>query len=116
MHNRPVHAGDQILEERDGGCAPLGRVGGVVDIVWGDVGQVGGCGVFENVELVNEVEEDGVLLARGGGLGRAEGRLGYAGVVVIDWVGEDRGESGESEREERGDVHGRVAGLVMEGE
>ena len=40
----------------------------MVDVVQRDVGQVGSCRVLEGVELVDEVEEDGVLLAGGGGL------------------------------------------------
>ena len=71
VHDGPVHARDQILEEGDGGGASLRRVGRVVDVVRIDVGQVGGRGVLEGVELVDEVEEDGVLLARAGGLGGA---------------------------------------------
>lgn len=72
VHNRPIHARDQIIEESDGCGASLGCVRRVVDVVRGDVGQVGSRGVFEDVELVDEVEEDGVLLAGGGGLGGAE--------------------------------------------
>lgn len=97
MHDRPVHARDQVLEELDGGRAPLRRVGRVVDVVWGDVGQVGGGGVLEHVELVDEVEEDGVLLAWGCGLGGAEGCLGWLGVVVGCWGCEEGGKSGEGE-------------------
>lgn len=73
VHNRPLHARDQVLEELDGGGAPLRRERRVVDVVRGNVGQVGGCRVLEHVELVDEVEEDGVLLAWGCGLGGAEG-------------------------------------------
>ena len=86
----------------------------MVDVVWGDVGQVGRRGILERVELVDEVEEDGVLLARGGGFGRAEGCLGCRWIVVRCWGGEGDGESGESEGEERGDVHDCVVGLVVD--
>ena len=110
VYDRPVHAWDQVLEEGDGGGPALGGVGRVVDVVRGDVGQVGGRGVLEDVELVDEVEEDGVLLARGGGLGGAEWRLGRAGAVprYRCWGGEGDGESGEGEGEEGGEVHGCV--------
>lgn len=111
VHDRPVHARDQILEEGDGGCAPLRRVRRVVDVVGRDVGQVGGRGVLEGVELVDEVEEDGVLLAGGGGLGGAEWCLRCAGVIVRCWGSEEDGESGESEGEEGGEMHGSVDGV-----
>lgn len=68
VHNRPIHAWDEIHEKGNGGCTPLRRVRRVVDVVQRDVGQVGSCRVLEGVELVDEVEEDGVLLAGGGGL------------------------------------------------
>ena len=71
---------------------------------------------MERVELVDEVEEDSVLLARGGGLGRAEGCFGFSWVVVRRWGGEGDGESGESDGEERGDVHDCVFALVDERE
>lgn len=118
VHNRTVNARNQVLQERNGGGAPLGRVGRVVDVVWGDVGQVGGRGVLEDVELVDEVEEDGVLLAGGGGLGGAEWCLGCGGVVVRyrSWRGEGDGDSGKSEGEEGGEVHVCVVGLIEEAE
>lgn len=115
VHDGPVHARDQVLEESDSGRTPLGRVGRVVDVVRGDVGQVGGRGVLEDVQLVDEVEEDGVLLAGGGGLGGAEWCLGDGGVVVRFWGGEGDGEGSESDGEEGGEVHGWVVGLVEEG-
>ena len=87
VHNRPVHAGNQVLEEGNGGCAPLRCVGRVVDVVWGDVGKVGGLRILEDVELVDEVEKDGVLLVGARVLGRAEWRLRYRGVVRC-WGGE----------------------------
>ena len=71
----------------------------MVDVVWGDVGQVGGRGVLEGVELVDEVEENGVLLAGGGGFGGAEWCLRCGGVVVRCWGGEDGGESDKSKGE-----------------
>ena len=85
----------------------------MVDVVGGDVGQVGGCGVFEYVELVDEVEEDGVLLARGGGLRGAEGALRYV-VRCWYWGGEENGERGEGEGDEGGDVHGSWGELLVE--
>ena len=101
VDNGPAHAGDQVLEERDGGGASLGRVGGVVDVVWGDVGQVGGGGVLLDVELVDEVEEDGLLLARGRGLGGAEWCLGcWWAVIFGGWLCEESGECGEREGHE----------------
>ena len=106
VHNGALHARDQILEERDGGGAPLRRVGRVVDVVWGDVGQIRGGGVLEDVEHVDEIEKDVVLLAGGGGLGRAEWCLGYCGVVLRGWDGEDGGEGGESEGKDGREVHG----------
>lgn len=100
VHDRPAHARDQILEELYGGRAPLRRVGRVVDVVRGDVGQVGGGGVLEHVELVDKVEEDGVLLAWGCGLGGAEWCLGWLRVVVGCWGCEEGGKSGEGEGRE----------------
>lgn len=38
VHNGPVHARDQVLEEGDGGGASLRGVRRVVDVVRGDVG------------------------------------------------------------------------------
>ena len=76
----------------------MGRVGRVVDVVWGDVGQVGGGGVLLDVELVDEVEEDGVLLAGGRGLGRAVWWLGWCRAVIFwGWFRKESGESGERE-------------------
>ena len=76
----------------------MGRVGRVVDVVWGDVGQVGGGGVLLDVELVDEVEKDGVLLAGGRGLGRAEWCLGCCRAVILGgWFCKESGESGERE-------------------
>lgn len=69
----------------------------MVNVVWGDVGQIGGGRVFEHVELVDEVEEDGVLLAWGCGLGGAEWCLGWLRVVVGCWGREEGGKSGEGE-------------------
>ena len=101
VDNGPAHAWDQVLEECDGGGASLGRVGGVVDIVWGDVGQVGGGGILLDVELVDEVEEDGVLLSRGRGLGGAEWCLGCCRAVIFGgWVCKKSGECGEREGHE----------------
>lgn len=97
VHNGPVHARDQILKEGDGCGTPLGRVGRVVDVVRGDVGQVGGRGVLEDVELLDEIEEDGVLLAGSGGLWWAE-RCGW--VVVGCWGCEGTWESSKSEGKE----------------
>ena len=98
VDNGPAHAGDQVLEEGDGGSASLGRVGRVVDVVRGDVGQVGGGGVLLDVELVDEVEEDGVLLAGRRGLWGAEWCLGCWGAVVFGgWFCKESGESGERE-------------------
>lgn len=112
VRNGPIHARNQILEEFDGGCAALGRVGGVVDVVWGDVGEVGGLGVFEDVEFVNEVVEDGVLLAGAGGLRGTVGPFGDAGIVIWirGWGGEDGGEGGEEERDDGGEMHVCVVG------
>ena len=98
VDNGPAHAGDQVLEEGDGGGASLGRVGRVVDVVWGDVGQVGGGGVLLDVELVDEVEEDGVLLAGRRGLRGAEWCLGCCRAVIFGgWFCKESGESGERE-------------------
>ena len=115
VHNGALHARDQILQEGDGSGAPLRRVRRVVDVVRGDVGQVGVRGVFEDVEHVDEVEKDVMLLAGSGGFGRAEWCLGYGGVVVRWWEGEDGGEGGESEGEDGGEVHGWVVGLMEAG-
>ena len=76
----------------------MGRVGRVVDVVWGDVGQVGGGGVLLDVKLIDEVEEDGVLLAGGCVLRRAEGCLGCCRAVIFRGrFCEESGESGERE-------------------
>lgn len=54
-----------------------------------------------------------MLLAGGGGLGRAEWCLRFGGVVVRCGGGEKDGESSESEGKDGGDVHIYTAGLVM---
>lgn len=116
MQDSAVQAGDQEREEGDGGGAALGREGGVVDVVRGDVGQVGVGGVLLDVELVDEVEEDGVLLARIGELGGAVGTDGEAvGLVAVRWVGLGEGEEGGEEAHEggeEGETH--VGGWVRE--
>lgn len=99
VHNRPVYARNQVLEEGNGGGTALRRVGRVIDVVWGDIGEIGGLGVLEDVELVDEVEEDGVLLAGARGLGGAEWCLGCGGVVRC-WGGKESGQRGESEGNE----------------
>ena len=98
VHNRPVHARDQEFEEGDSGSTSLRRVRRVVDVVRGDVGEVGGRGVFDYVELVDEVEENGVLLASGSGFGRTEGCLGDV-LRCWRWGGDEEGERGEGEGE-----------------
>ena len=108
VHNGAVHARDEVLQVVDGGLAALWRVGRVVDVVWRDVGQVGGGGVLEDVELVDEVEEDGKLLAGGCGLGGTVWPLGDCSVVVWRWEREDGGKGGESESREDGEMHGCV--------
>ena len=108
MHNRPVHARDEVLQVVDGGLAALWRVGRVVDVVWGDVGQVGGGGVLKDVELVDEVEEDGMLLAGGCVLGGTVWPLGDCSVVVWRWEREDGGKGDESKSREDGEMHGCV--------
>ena len=98
VHDGPAHARDQVLQVRDGGGASLGRVGRVVDVVRGDVGQVGGGGVLLDVELVDEVEEDGVLLARGRVLGWAEWCLRCCGAVICrGWFCVEDREGGDGE-------------------
>lgn len=114
VQDRAVQAGDQVREESNGGGAALGREGRVVDVVRGDVGQVGVGGVLLDVELVDEVEEDGVLLAGVGELGGAVGPDGEAvGLVAVGWVrlgeGQDGGEEAE-EGSEKGELH--VGGWV----
>lgn len=111
VQDRAVQARDQVREEGDGGGAALGREGRVVDVVRGDVGQVGVGGVLLDVELVDEVEEDGVLLAGVGELGGAVGTGGEAvGVVAVGAVGGLGGgeEGGEEAHEggEEGETHG----------
>ena len=97
VRDRPVHARDQVIEEFNGGGTSLRRVGRVIDVVWVDVGQVGGGGILEDVELVDEVEKDGVLLAWGCGLGGAKWCLRCRRVVVGCWRCEESGKSGESQ-------------------
>lgn len=62
----------------------MGRVGRVVDVVLADVGQVGVGGVLLDVELVDEVEEDGVLLVGRDGLA---GAVGASGDAVVGGFG-----------------------------
>ena len=105
VNDGTVHARDQELEELDGGCTALGCVGRVVDVVRGDIGQVCGLGVLKDVELLDEVEEDGVLLAGGGRFRGAEWRRGCGRVVSCCWAAEDGGESGEDDGDESGEMH-----------
>lgn len=116
VQNSAVQAGDQEREEGDGGGAALGREGGVVDVVRGHVGQVGVGGVLLDVELVNEVEEDGVLLAGVGELGGAVGTNGEAvGLVTVGVVGLGEGEEGGEEAHEGGEEsETHVGGWVRE--
>ena len=91
-----VERGDQERQEADRGGAALGRVRAVVDVVRGDVGEVGVCGVLLDVQLVDEVEEDSTLLAWVDGLGRAiraggEGRWLRVRVALGSWTGQHRG-------------------------
>lgn len=53
---------------------------------------------------MDEVEKNGVLLAWGGGLGRAEGGLGDV-VRCWRWGSEEEGNRGEDEGEGGGDMH-----------
>lgn len=73
VQDRPVLAGDQKGQELDRGLATLWCIGAMIDVVGGDVGQVGVGGVLLHVELVDEVEEDRVLLGRRHRLRRAVG-------------------------------------------
>ena len=114
VQNSAVQAGDQEREEGDGGGAALGREGGVVDVVRGHVGQVGVGGVLLDVELVDEVEEDGVLLARVGELGWAVGTDGEAvGLVAVGWVGLGEGEEGGEEAREGGEENETHVGVLV---
>lgn len=104
VQDSAVQAGDQERKEGNGGGAALGREGGMVNIVRGDVSQVGVGGVLLDVELVDEVEENGVLLARVGELGGAVGTDGEAvGLVAVGWVGLGEGEEGGEEAHEGGE-------------
>lgn len=104
-----LHGRDQDGEEGDGGGAAGGRVRAVVDVVRGDVGQVGVGGVALDVEFVDEVVEDGVLLRRRGGFAgavrtRGDGDRVWGRVAVVYW-GRGRGcggEEGEGAEEEGG--------------
>ena len=87
MQDLPFHTGDQLAEEGDGDVTALGGVGAVVDIVWGDVGQEGIGGILLDVELVEEVEEDGVLLGRADGLGGAVGARRNVVLLMAEVVG-----------------------------
>ena len=78
-----IQRGNQKRQERDGGCSALRSVRAVVDVVGRHVGQVGVRGVLLDVELVDEVEEDGVLLAGAHGLGGAVGSRGEVGLWVV---------------------------------
>lgn len=86
MQDLPFHTGDQLAEEGDGDFTALGGVGAVVGIVWGHVGREGIGGVLLDVELVEEVEEDGVLLGRADGFGGAVGAGGDIVLLVLTEV------------------------------
>jgi len=101
VQDRPVQARDQERQEGDGGGAALRCVGRVVDVVGRHVGQVGVCGVLLDVELVDEVEEDGVLLAGVDISGGAEGGGGDVAAVVA--VGSNRVGTGSGSGEEGGE-------------
>ena len=88
MQDRPVQARDQVGQEGDRCGAALRRIRAVVDVVGRDVGEVGVGGVLLHVELVDEVEEDGVLLRGRDRFGRAEGsfrEIGGGMTVVRSW-------------------------------
>ena len=80
----------------------------MVDIVGRDVGEIGVGGVLLHVELVDEVEEDGVLLRGRDRLGRAEGTFGEIGsgmTVVRSWGGQ----KGWNKPKKGGDLETHVA-------
>lgn len=86
-----VQARDQKGQELNRSGAALRSVRAMVDIVGRDVGEVGVGGVLLHVELVDEVEEDGVLLRWRDRLGRAEGTFGEIGIgvtIVGSWGGQ----------------------------
>ena len=80
----------------------------MVDIVGRDVGEIGVGGVLLHVELVDEVEEDGVLLRGRDRLGRAEwtfGEIGSGMTVVRSWGGQ----KGWNKPKKGGDLETHVA-------
>ena len=90
MQDRPVQARDQVGQERNRRGAALRSIRAVVDIVGRDIGEIGVGGVLLHVELVDEVEEDGVLLRGRDRLGRAEGafrEIGRGMTIVRSWGG-----------------------------
>ena len=110
MQDRPVQARDQVGQEGNRGGAALRSVRAMVDVVGRDVGEIGVGGVLLHVELVDKVEEDGVLLGWRDRLGRAEGTLREPGrrmTVVRSW----RGQKGWNKPKEGGNLktHGVVA-------